>query len=139
MGVLIDSSVLIRHERGQLALERLVANRPDEEFFISVVTASELLHGVHRATEAGVRAQRSAFVEAVLTRFPMLPIDLPTARVHAQIGAELTSQGSPIGAHDLWIGASCLANGLSLATENVRDFARVPGLLVEDWSKLIGS
>jgi len=47
-----------------------VAVHGDEESFLSVTTASELLHGVHRATTASVRARRSAFVERVLERFP---------------------------------------------------------------------
>jgi len=45
----------------------------------------------------------------------------------------LAGSGTMIGAHDLWIGATCLANGLSLATSNIRDFKRVPGLVIEDW------
>lgn len=136
MAVLIDTSVLISYERGRVSIKSVLADRAEEEFFLSVVTASELLHGVHRATHAGIRARRSAFVEAVLDRLPILPIDLATARVHAQIGAHLLAQGSPTGAQDLWIGAACLANGLHLATYNAKDFLRIPGLVVEDWREL---
>lgn len=133
MGVLIDASVLIGYERGGSAIEQRLAGREDEEFFVSVVTASELLHGVHRAKGADVRARRSAFVEAVLSRFPLLSIDLPTARTHAQLWAELVSTGKMIGPHDLWIAAACIAYGLTLVTENVREFERVPGLAIESW------
>ncbi len=133
MGVLIDTSVLIGSERGRINLDERLADRGDEEFFLSVVTASELLHGVHRAREENIRARRSAFVEAVLQSFPLLPIDLPTARLHAQIGAELASKGSAIGPNDLWLAASALAHGLSLATGNIREFERVPALTVEPW------
>jgi tRNA(fMet)-specific endonuclease VapC len=72
-------------------------------------------------------------VEAVLQSFPLLPIDLPTARLHAQIGAELASRGSTIGPNDLWLAASAIAHGLSLATGNSREFERVPALTVEPW------
>ena len=65
--------VLIEHERDRLDLEAHLKGRGEEEFFLSVVTASELLHGVHRAREASRRARRSAWVEAVLERFPLLP------------------------------------------------------------------
>ena len=133
MGVLIDASVLIEHERGRVDLERHLAGREQEEFFLSVVTASELLHGVHRATESDVRARRSAFVEAVLERFPLLPVDLVIARAHARLWAELMAEGRLIGPHDLWLAATCLAHGLTLVTANVREFARVPGLAVESW------
>jgi tRNA(fMet)-specific endonuclease VapC len=57
VAVLIDSSILIEAERGRLDLEPHVARHGDEEAFLSVVTASELLHGVHRASLPDVRAR----------------------------------------------------------------------------------
>ena len=134
MGVLIDASVLIDHERGKVDLQEHVRGREDEEFFLSVVTASELLHGVHRAGDPGTRARRSAFVEGVLGSFPILPIEVATARMHARLWADLAAQGQPIGAHDLWIAAACLSQRLSVVTCNLREFRKVPGLDVEDWS-----
>lgn len=133
MGILIDASVLIGYERRRSDIEQRLVGREDEEFFLSVVTASELLHGVHRAKSPDVRARRSAFVEAVLARFPLLSIDLPTARTHAQLWAELVSKGKMIGAHDIWIAAACVAHGLTLVTGNLREFERVPGLAIESW------
>jgi tRNA(fMet)-specific endonuclease VapC len=133
MGVLIDTSVLIKHERGHLDLSRTLANRDGEEFFVSVITASELLHGVHRAKDESIRTRRSAFVEAILTSFPILNIDLATARIHSQIGGTLSAAGALIGPHDLWLAAACITHGLSLATGNLREFERVPGLKIESW------
>jgi tRNA(fMet)-specific endonuclease VapC len=135
MGVLIDSSVLIEHERGRIDFDEKVWDREDEQFFLSVVTASELLHGVHRAHLAPVRARRSAWVEAIVDRFPILPIDLSTARSHARLWADLAGQGKLIDPHDLWLAASCVAHGLAIATANLRDIERVPGLEVEAWSR----
>jgi tRNA(fMet)-specific endonuclease VapC len=134
VGVLIDSNVLIEHERGRLDLGERLRGREDEEFFVSVVTASELLYGVHRALDAGVQARRAAWVEAVLERFPLLPVDLASARVHARIWAELARQGQPIGPNDLWLAAQALAHGLTMVTYNLREFERVPGLAVESWA-----
>lgn len=133
MGVLIDASVLIQHERGRIDLAPRLAGRGDDEFFMSVITASELLHGVHRAADTATRARRSAWVENLLSSFPSLPIDLSTARVHAQLSAELARSGQPIGAHDLWLAAQAVTHGLTMATYNVREFRRVPGLVVEAW------
>ncbi len=135
MAVLIDTSILIEYERGRLNLQRHLAQRQQEEFFLSVVTASELLHGVHRAVQPEVRAKRSAFVEALLERFPLLPIDLATARAHAQVWAELTAAGKMIGPNDLWLAATGLAHGLTMVTANAREFTRVPGLIVEVWEE----
>lgn len=131
MGVLIDTSVLIENERGRLPFAQRLSGREDEELFISVITASELLHGVHRATEAGVRGRRSAWVEGILQRFPTLPIDLDTARAHSHIWADLASRGKMIGPHDLWLAATCIAHKLTMITANQREFDRVPGLDVE--------
>jgi predicted nucleic acid-binding protein len=133
MAVLIDASILIEAERGSLDLEPHVALRPDDESFLSVITASELLHGVHRAAQPQQRAWRAAFVESILERFPLLQVDLATARAHAQVWADLTAAGTLIGPHDLWLAATCIAHGLTMVTANVREFERVPGLQIETW------
>lgn len=133
MGLLIDASILIEHERGRLDLAPHLGSRPEEELFLSVVTASELLHGVHRAREAAQRSRRSAWVEAVLERFPLLAVDLATGRAHARLWADLAEEGRLIGPLDLWLAAASLAHGLTLVTANVREFGRVPGLRVENW------
>lgn len=133
MGVLIDASVLIENERQRLDLDRHLEHRRQEEFFLSVITASELLHGVHRAEDARRRARRSAWVEGILESFVVLSVDLGTARAHAQLWAELAARGQIIGPHDLWLAASCIAHGLTMVTANVREFDRVPGLQVETW------
>jgi tRNA(fMet)-specific endonuclease VapC len=130
VGVLIDSSVLIQHERGLLDVGRLLEGFGEGEGFVSAVTASELLHGVHRAQDVARQARRLASVEALLAAFPILPIDAMVARVHAQIWAHLKSLGTPVGAHDMWIGATCIAYGHAIVTGNVREFARIPGLVV---------
>jgi tRNA(fMet)-specific endonuclease VapC len=89
---------------------------------------------VHRASDSGVRARREAFVEAVLERFPILPLDLATARIHARIWADLAAEGTLIGSHDLWLAASCIVNGFSLVTANRREFDRVRALVIEVWN-----
>ncbi len=134
MAVLIDASILIEAERERLDLEPHVARHGEEEAFLSVVTASELLHGVHRPTQPDVRARRSAFVEGILERFPLLSVDLACARAHAQLWAELRQTGALIGPHDLWLAATCVAHGLTMVTAHVREFARVPGLDLEVWA-----
>lgn len=130
---MIDSNILIAAERGLLDVASKVRGREAEGFLISVVTASELLHGVWRAKNADMRARRAAFVEGILQSFPVLPIELSAARTHAQLWAELEAKGAPIGAHDLWLAASCVAHGHTLITRNVREFKRVAGLKVEEW------
>jgi tRNA(fMet)-specific endonuclease VapC len=126
VGVLIDTDVFIEQERGGGSLAEAVG---DEPWGISVITASELLHGVQRARGA-VRARRRAWVEEVLAGAEAVPITLPVARVHAEVWAQLAEAGIVVGQHDLWIGATALAHGLGVVTSNERDFARIPGLRV---------
>jgi len=134
MGVLIDASILIEAERGRIDLAAHASRRADDHAFLSVVTASELLHGVHRAADARLRARRAAYVEGVLQRFPTLDVDLRTARAHARLWGELAASGVRVGAHDLWLAATAIAHGLVLVTGNLREFGRVPGLDVEAWA-----
>ena len=132
MGVLIDTSVLVEVERAGSAppgLDRLGG----EPAFLAAITASELLHGVHRADGAARRARRQAFVEALLDLLPVLPFDLTAARVHAGLWADLRGRGEMIGGHDMLIAATALARGLTLLTRNLREFERVDGLQLESW------
>lgn len=129
MGLLIDTSVFVAHERGELQLPSEFGGS-NESVLLSVITASELLHGVHRAGTPARSKQRSLFVEAILDRFPVVGIDIAVARVHARVWAQLAKKGTPIGAHDVWIGAQALALDFEVLTVNVRDFKRIPGLKV---------
>ena len=133
MGVLIDSSVLVDAERTGGASSDVLVGAGASSAFIAAITASELLHGVHRADSARRRARRERFVEAVLAAVPVLPFDLEVAREHARIWADLRREGLLIGAHDLLIAATAVTHGLRLLTANVREFGRVDGLDILRW------
>jgi tRNA(fMet)-specific endonuclease VapC len=134
VAVLIDTSILIAYERGQLDIAARVAGREAEEAFLSVISASELQHGAHRATDPAVHARRLALVEATLARFPVLEIGLEVARAHAALWSSLAQRGEMIGVHDSWLAATCIALDLTLITGNTREFNRVPGLKLENWT-----
>jgi tRNA(fMet)-specific endonuclease VapC len=138
VGTVLDTTVFIEFERamrglpaGQAMAE--VARRLEtqlgesEEVGIATITASELLHGVHRATDEH-RARRAAFVEAVLAAFPTLAFDLLVARVHARLWASLASSGTEVGAHDRLVAATALSAGWRVGTANIRHFNQIPGL-----------
>ena len=124
--VLIDTTLLVDAERAGHPLESVLADR---DRAISVITVSELLHGVHRAKGA-IRLRRQSFVEHVLAAFEPIPITDPVARIHAAVWAHLARRGELIGAHDLWIAATAIAHGLDVATTDAADFGRIPGLTV---------
>ena len=135
MARLIDTTVFIDLERlghPASALRTLLA---DEIIAMSSVSASELLLGAERADSPERRRQRAEFIESVLADVPVLPFDLRVARVHARVGAKLLATGQAIARHDLMIAATALAHGYAILTDNLRDFERVPGLVVHqpDW------
>ncbi len=130
MGCLIDTCVIISAERGIVDFSRRLKGLENETFCISTITVSELLFGVHKAPDSHARTRRKAFVEDILLKFPILPIDLPIARMHAELWAELSSTGKLIGSHDLWIAASCLACGHVLVTDNRKDFLKIKSLSI---------
>lgn len=138
MGTVLDTTVFIELERAIRALpaERAmteVSQRLEiqlgesEDVGIAAITASELLHGVHRATEEH-RARRETFVESILAAFPVIAFDLLVARVHARLWAGLVSSGGEVGAHDQLVAATALSAGWRIGTANIRHFNRIPGL-----------
>ncbi|HSS77658.1 MAG TPA: PIN domain-containing protein [Thermoanaerobaculia bacterium] len=114
---------------------RKLARHEDEEFFISVITASEMLHDVHRARDSQIRTRRSALARqswsGSLSSKPIYP---PSGSTPA-FGLSWPRRGSSLvlGPHDLWIAATAIAHGLTLVTANLREFRRVAGLTVEEW------
>jgi predicted nucleic acid-binding protein len=100
---------------------------------MSAITASELLHGVHRAAPRAVKARREALVERLLATVNVVPFDEVIARVHARLWATLAGAGVSLGAHDLIIGATALSFGWSVATRDTRSFPKIPGLEIEVW------
>jgi tRNA(fMet)-specific endonuclease VapC len=140
VGTLLDTTVFIDLER---AVRRLPPGNAmaevsarlegqlgaDEDVGIAAITASELLHGVHRATPEH-RARREAFVEAVLDAFPPLPFGLLAARAHARIWADLAAGGQDVGAHDRLVAATAIATGWRIGTANIKHFNRIAGLEV---------
>lgn len=130
MGTLIDSSVLIAAERQTVDLAAIMPPYADEPVAIAAITASELLHGIHRAAHLAQRQRRESFVERILAVVPVIAFDLVTARIHASLRASLAAKGVNAGAHDLLIAATAISAGYRVATRDRRSFGRIPGLEV---------
>jgi predicted nucleic acid-binding protein len=135
MALLIDSSVFIDMERHGRSLDDLAALFPGERIAFASITASELLVGAYRANTSERRDRREAFVDSIIESLDVLNFNLEVARVHARLSAELTATGQRIGDHDLIIAATALAYEYDVVTSNVREFERVPGLVIRlpDW------
>lgn len=131
MGVIFDTSFLIEAERRESEISRFADYREEEAFGISVITVAELLHGVHRSDTTKRRLKRSAYVEKVIELFPIYNFEISTARIYAELWADLSRKGVQIGSHDLIIGSTALALGFSVATYNLRHFEKIEGLKIE--------
>ena len=136
MGLILDSSPLIADEKGKFDLNGFLATR-DEPVVIAAVTASELLHGCHRAVDEDRKRRRTRYVEWAISEFKTVPFALEEARHHARIWADLAGAGKMIGSNDLLIAATALSLGYTLATFNFDEFARVPGLTLVDRGELL--
>ena len=131
MGIIFDTSVLIAIERGPYHLDKVINGREKEAFGISVMTVSELLHGVHRADSEKRRLRREAYVEKVIELFPIYPFDLGAARIYARVWAYLAKKGVSIGSHDLMIASTCISLGFLVLTSDIRDYGKIEGLTIE--------
>lgn len=133
MGTLIDTSVIVAAERGQLDPAQLGGEDDDEPVAMSAITASELLHGMHRLKSAVARARAERFIERMLDAIPVIPFDLEVARVHAQLDAELSAKGAAVADADLIIAATAIWLDYGIATRDLRSFPKIKGLTVAVW------
>lgn len=97
---------------------------------VSMVTVYELLCGVGKAQHPD---KERAKVERFVSAITLLPFDRSAAESSAQIRTDLEQRGIPIGPYDLLIAGQALANGLTLITNNVKEFQRVAGLKLDSW------
>jgi tRNA(fMet)-specific endonuclease VapC len=97
---------------------------------ISMVSVFELFCGLAKARDPAKERQKvERFVSAIIE----LPLDRAGAEAAANIRAELERQGTPIGPYDLLIAGQAMAGGLTLVTNNIREFQRVSGMKLESW------
>ncbi len=121
-------SDLVRHPQGAVA--KRIARVGEHTVCTSIVVACELRYGAAKKASARLTAQ----LEAVLSLLPVLALEPGVDRVYGEIRTLLERAGKPIGANDLLIAAHAKALGLTLVTDNRREFERVPGLVVTSWA-----
>lgn len=129
---LLDTNVVIQAHRNKSdAINRRILNSREGEICLSTIVLHELYFGVYRSDrvhENGVEMERFT------GSFTLLPYEASDARHAGDIRALLRGSGSTIGALDTLIAGQARARGLILVSGNLREFARVPGLDVVDWT-----
>ena len=129
--VMLDTNICIYIIKRKPAsvLEHFEAFQP-RDILVSSVTTSELYHGVHKSER--FRANEEALNEFLLP-LNVVDYDESASYIYGEIRADLERRGCVIGPLDLMIAAHALNLGMPLITNNVREFERVPGLIVKDW------
>ena len=134
LGLVLDSSVLIAAERQKLTPQQAIETVRNTVGEIPIVlcplSIAEIGHGIYRANTPEVRARRREFLDELKATVPVRPITEVTAEIVARIGGEQASKGIVLPLGDLMIAACALELDYAVGTDNVRDFARIPGLTV---------
>lgn len=126
----LDTNTLIYFFRGDgHVAERLLAT-PPTDIALPAVVVFELETGIAKSSEP---AKRRGQLDALLQVVTVLPFGVDEARAAATLRARLERDGTPIGPMDNLIAGTAMAHGGVLVTRNLREFERVPGLVVQDW------
>jgi tRNA(fMet)-specific endonuclease VapC len=127
---LLDTNIVIYvvKQRPIAALE--IFNRHQGHMAVSSITVAELIHGVEKSQHP---ARNLRVVEDFLSRLAVLPYPIEAAYHYGSIRAALERDGRTIGVNDLHIAAHARSQGLTLVSNNLREFERVPGLLLDNW------
>ena len=102
------------------------------QLIMSVITYGELYYGANKSNQ---RARALAQLDELVQDIPVEDLTSAASQAYGEIRATLEKQGRMIGNNDLWIGAHAVALDVTLATNNEREFKRIAGLSVENWTK----
>lgn len=132
---LLDTNIVIYVIKRRPIEVMGVFNENAGRMAISAITLSELFHGAEKSAKV---AQNLAVVEEFASLLEVLPYTAKASQHYGAIRSALEKAGRPIGVNDLHIAAHARSEGLTLVTNNLAEFERVPGLLTEDWVGAVG-
>ena len=125
MKYLVDTDWIIFHFRGNRQVARRIEELTPEGIGLSVVSMGELYEGVYRSSDP---ESSEAGLQLILSDMDIVHIDDDVCRIFGQQRGRLRAQKCLISDSDLWIGATAIRHGLTLLTNNRRDFERISGL-----------
>jgi tRNA(fMet)-specific endonuclease VapC len=130
MRFLLDTNAMIGLlNRSSPKLEARVRQHPASEVSISAIVTHELYYGAYKSQRVAENLARLDLI-----RLETVSLDREDAVAAGNIRAALARSGTPIGPYDVLIAGQALARGLILVTNNLREFERIDGLKLEDWS-----
>ncbi len=131
---MLDTNIVIYTLKNRPDRVRMLFNQHQGQMCISVVTLGELIFGAEHSQQV---ERNLADIEAMVARLEVLPFDDKAAYHFGQLRAELYRAGQPIGPYDMMIAGHARSSGLRLVTNNVKEFSKVRGLLIENWAGTI--
>ena len=129
---LLDTNIVIYAMKNRPQEVKRRFQKHEGEMCISAVTLGELVFGAEHSQQV---ERNLTDIEALVARLEVLPLDSKAAYHFGQIRAALYTIGHPIGPYDMLIAGHARASGLILVTNNINEFERVPGLLLESWTE----
>ncbi|MFP4002186.1 MAG: type II toxin-antitoxin system VapC family toxin [Alphaproteobacteria bacterium] len=130
MRYLLDTNIvsgLVRNPQGSVT-DR-IRQEGESQVCTSIIVAAELRYGAVKRQSKRLSDQ----LEAVLGALELLPFEPPADKAYGDLRHHLEKSGQKIGGNDLLIAAQALVNGLTVVTDNMREFARIDGLRCENW------
>lgn len=127
---LLDTNILISLLRGHGDAARPRLREADGRLAVSSISEMELEYGIERSRDP--QRNRQA-VDEFLSLVDVVPFDTVAAMHAGRLRAALAARGEPLGPYDALLAGHARSLGLVMVTNNLREFARVPGLEVEDW------
>lgn len=126
-----DICIYLAKDRYPQVTARFERLKPDQPV-ISVITYGELHYGANQSSD---QSRSLSYLADLIEYIPVEGLTESAAEAYGKIRATLREQGRMIGSNDLWIAAHAMSLGVTLATNNEREFLRVTGLSVENWTK----
>jgi tRNA(fMet)-specific endonuclease VapC len=127
---LLDTNIVI-YVMKRKPLEALkVFNKNASRMAISTITLAELIYGAEKSKQVEKNLNT---IEDFISHLEVLPYDINATQHYGQIKAFLERSGKPIGVNDIYIAAHARSHGLTLVTNNLAEFKRVPNLALENW------
>jgi len=129
----LDSNVLIYFLRGKSeSVRKILRSQSPQNIKLPSVVKAELLTGAYKSQNI---AKTLEALEGTISPYEIIPFDNAASEVYGKVRADLETNGNIIGANDLMIAATVLSRGGILVTNNVKEFERIDGLRIENWTK----
>ncbi len=127
---MLDTNICIYVMKTYPPAMREKFNALAEQLCISSITLGELHYGAEKSAR---RAENLTAIAHFVARLEVLPFAAKAAAHYGQVRADLERAGKPCGPHDMQIGGHARSEGLIVVTNNMREFARMPGVRAENW------